>query len=94
VTTYTLTDDQRTQAVAALRDRRFETERYVRSTSYEPCAPGCEHCAPKVAHFAALRADLERRHEAIIAALVALDAGPCTCGDPTRKGLHWPGDHK
>lgn len=70
---YSLTDDQRKATVVALRDRLFETERYISGSGYEPCHPDCEHCAPKVAHFAEIQAGLIERKQTIQSVLALLD---------------------
>lgn len=56
----------------ALRDKHFESQQYVRSTTYEPCHPDCVHCRPRVEHFAELRANLEERAAQCKAAITAL----------------------
>jgi hypothetical protein len=84
--------EQEAAAVTALHAYRFETDRYLRDSGYQPCHPTCEHCAPKAVHFAEIKAGLEQRRATIIGALTALGAGPCDCG--LRPGEHWAGDHK
>lgn len=73
---YRLSERARRATVAALRDYRFETQRYIDGARYTPCALACEHCAPKVAHFEELRVNLVERSVAIAEALGALGEKP------------------
>jgi hypothetical protein len=71
--TLSLSEVQAKATVVALRDRLFETERYISGAGYTPCHPTCEHCAPKVAHFAEIQAGLIERKRVIQSVLALLD---------------------
>jgi hypothetical protein len=73
---YPLSDRARGAALAALRAYLFETQRYIDGARFTPCAPDCEHCAPKVAHFTEVRTGLVERSAAITEALDALSGNP------------------
>ena len=68
-----LTDVQLKATVVALRDRLFETERYISGGSFEPCHPTCDHCAPRVAYFAEIQAGMIERKRVILSVLALLD---------------------
>lgn len=92
MTTLALSEEQVHEVVMALHDRRFETDRYLSGMVFHPCAPNCEHCAPKVEQAEKMKAGLQRRRDLVVDALTAFGDGPCLCG--LRKGEHWKGDHK
>lgn len=71
--TVELSDQQRRTTVVALRDRLFETERYISGSTFTPCHPTCEHCAPKVEHFASIQSGLIERKQIIQGVLALLD---------------------
>lgn len=62
------TEDEAKVVRAALRAYEFETANYLRSSGFEPCAPECEHCAPRVAHFDSIRRGLQQRLDLTVAA--------------------------
>jgi hypothetical protein len=80
--TVSLSDAQARATVVALRDRLFETERYISGGGFTPCHPTCEHCLPKVAHFAKIQAGLIERKKTIQSVLALLDGAE----SPSRKG--------
>lgn len=60
---------------SALAAYASETAHNVRGCDYQPCAPQCPNCAPKVEHVAAVRAALQQRLDLIRDALYKLDGG-------------------
>lgn len=81
-----LAHDEARIIVSALHGYLSETEHYLRARDYEPCAPGCPHCQPRVDHHADVRRGMQQRADAICRALDVLDAAMEKAAAPTAKG--------
>ena len=88
----TLTPEQQHEVVMALHERRMETDRYIGNGPMQPCGPGCEHCAPRVAHAQVIHDALIARRTTLIEALTVFGDGPCACD--LIAGEHWQRDHR
>lgn len=69
-----LAHDEAAVIKSALHAYLSETKHYLRSSGYEPCAPECPHCRPRVEHFAEVTRGLQQRANTICRALDVIDA--------------------